>query len=34
MHLLTTAAYCRFVLNKSLWALESEVKQIGGLIYW
>lgn len=24
----------RFELNRSAWALESEVKQIGGLIYW
>jgi hypothetical protein len=24
----------RFELNKSPWALESEVKQLGGLIYW
>ena len=24
----------RFDLNRSAWALESEVRQIGGLIYW
>jgi len=24
----------RFDLNRSAWALESEPKQIGGLIYW
>ncbi|EFJ44432.1 hypothetical protein VOLCADRAFT_95342 [Volvox carteri f. nagariensis] len=24
----------RFDLNRSAWALESEIKQIGGLIYW
>lgn len=24
----------RFDLNRSTWSLESEPKQIGGLIYW
>lgn len=24
----------RFDLNRPAWALESEVKQLGGLIYW
>lgn len=24
----------RFDLNRPAWALESEVRQVGGLIYW
>jgi hypothetical protein len=30
----TPCARRRFLLNKAAWSLESEVKQIGGLIYW
>lgn len=31
---LASTGCSRFDLNRSAWALESEIKQIGGLIYW
>jgi hypothetical protein len=31
---LASTGCSRFDLNRSAWALESEITQIGGLIYW